>query len=130
MYTTRRFSSRYTLHTVYTGFKLHSAIYILTIYFYYHLFISTSTTRCFIHNAETPSFVLKVTQVHTQQITGKKTGFITTCSTTDFQLCVLFILWVLRDQQVTDRFLNYFFLLIEFLSFFFSKIPHFLIATF
>ena len=102
MHTTLRLGGRHTLYTMHTTFVLERTIYICTAHGEVDLLVTTHSTLADTGYRKVPTFGVAEALVHLEQVAGKQTGFVATCSSTDFHLYILCVLRILGNQRQFD----------------------------
>jgi len=111
-------SYRYTLNSVNTTFKSHMTIYIIPSKQKNNLFVATQF--CFISTQylDLPAFLFCVVAIHSEKVSGKKSSFFPSSSSSDFYNSIFMVIRILRNQQFSDFFftcLKFIFQLFQFL---------------
>ncbi len=92
-------SGRHTLHTMHTTLILQQAVYTLAGDGESDIFISSRCALIEIGDLNFPMLLLAETGIHTEQVAGKDTGFVTTRATTYLNHGILRVGGIGRDEQ-------------------------------
>ena len=120
VYASLRFGFRHTLYTMYAAFEFHAAVNAVTADLENDLLKAAQLSRVGIHNLNTPAAGFCITQIHTEENTGKKRSLITAGTAADFHDNVFIIVRVGRQQKNRELLLIFFNLRFELLQFLFS----------
>ena len=93
------FRGRYPLHPVSTGFKLQLGIHVIADHPTNDFFKSTVLPFVLTHGFNTPTLAFGVAGIHSEQVTGKNSRFITAGAGADFQKHVTAIERIFRQHQ-------------------------------
>ena len=104
------FGGRHALYAVYPAFVFEGAVHILAGYIGYHFTEATGRAIDKIGNGELPTHFFAEFLIHAQQVSGKKSRFITTGTGPDFQNGILAVGRIFGDEQLFELFFQLFFL--------------------
>ena len=99
MYTSLRFGGRHALYAMYARFIFQRAIYVVS---RYGADDFLETAGCALVGAgyiQSPAFSLTILGVHAEEVACKNGGFVSTCTTADFENGVAAVLRVGGDKQ-------------------------------
>ena len=105
---------------MYAAFEFHAAVNAVTADLENDLLKAAQLSRVGIHNLNTPAAGFCITQIHTEENTGKKCSLITAGTAADFHNNVFVIVRVGGQQQNRELLLIFFNLRFELLQLFFS----------
>ena len=109
MHSSLGFSLWDSLYTVYTGFIFQCSINIFAAYLHYNLFEPPNSSFGCMCKIYFPVFLFTILKIHSVEIAGKYTGFISSCSCSYFQNGIFFIFRVLWDEKHFDFLFQRFF---------------------
>ena len=116
VYTSLRFGFRHTLYTMYAAFKFHTAVNAVAADLEYNFLEAAQLSRVGIHNLNAPAASFCITQIHTEENSGKKCSLITAGTAANFHDNVFIIVRVGRQQKNGELLLIFFNLRFELLQ--------------
>ena len=118
------FSSRNTLYAVYPRFIFQCSVHI----------VARNAANNFLESAccafvdagyfHPPTFCFAIFGVHAEKVSGKDSGFVTACTSTNFEDGVLAVLWVGRYEEEFDMFFQFRLACLTGIQFFACHFPH------